>query len=182
MSPRGFRVELQDAQARRQHRHHRRHQGHLHPQRARHRRRHDPASRRRPQKRTRCVAPTKKNRSAKHCTRYVPVSGTLDPPRHHRHQHLPFSGRLAGKRLVAVTYRLTAIPTDAARNKGKLLLAAFKIKKPEPHGVPSGQAGLGTRPATGEPRRTFPQKRAVGTVARVVRCVARPQAPGRSMP
>ena len=40
-----------------------------------------------------------------------------------------FTGRVGGKTLAPGSYRLNALPVDAARNVGRLARALFKVKR-----------------------------------------------------
>jgi hypothetical protein len=63
----------------------------------------------------RCVAPTKKLRKAKTCTRYVTL-GTLTKSGRAGTNKVTFTGRLRGKALARGTYRFSLTATDTAGN------------------------------------------------------------------
>jgi hypothetical protein len=76
----------------------------------------------------RCVAPTKKLRHAKHCTRTITLggftrSGNAGP------SSIPFNGRINGRKLKPGSYTLTASPTDLSGHHGLPAAVAFKIVK-----------------------------------------------------
>ena len=62
-----------------------------------------------------CVAPTRRNRKAKRCTRYV-VVGTITVKAAKGDAKVGFSGRIGRKALKTGTYRLTATAQDVAGN------------------------------------------------------------------
>jgi hypothetical protein len=72
----------------------------------------------------RCVAPTKKNRRAKKCTRLVPVKGSFARAASAGVNSFRFTGRLRSKALTPAAYRLVATPRG-----GKAVSAAFRIVK-----------------------------------------------------
>jgi hypothetical protein len=73
----------------------------------------------------RCVKPTRRNRTARRCTRLVKVPGSFTHAGRAGANSLHFSGRLAARRLRAARYVLAAVPTG-----GKKRTAAFRIKRP----------------------------------------------------
>ena len=75
---------------------------------------------------TRCVAPTKRNRRARRCTRYVAVRGAFTRPGSAGTNAFRFSGRIGAKKLRPGRYRLVATPT-AAGKAGTLARAPFRI-------------------------------------------------------
>ena len=75
----------------------------------------------------RCVAPTKKNRKAKRCTRYVKLKGSFSRVSKAGLNSFRFTGRLRGKKLRPGRYRLVMVATDAAKNKSKPKRAKFRI-------------------------------------------------------
>jgi hypothetical protein len=76
----------------------------------------------------RCVAPTKKLRHAKHCTRTITL-GSFTRSATAGANSVPFSGRVNGRKLKPGTYKLTAVPTDLSGNHGRGASTAFKIVK-----------------------------------------------------
>jgi hypothetical protein len=78
----------------------------------------------------RCVSATPARRRAKPCTRYVAVAGSFTGSGVSGRNTLRFSGRLAGRRLAAGRYRLSASATDPAANTSALKRSApFRIKR-----------------------------------------------------
>jgi hypothetical protein len=75
----------------------------------------------------RCVRPTKKNRKAKRCTRYVKLKGSFSRISKAGLNSFRFTGRLRGKKLRPGRYRLVMVATDAAKNKSKPKRAKFRI-------------------------------------------------------
>jgi hypothetical protein len=75
----------------------------------------------------RCVKPTRRNRRARKCTRYVlqrgdfAVAGVLGQNR------FRFTGRLRNKKLAVGSYRLGAVATDPAGNASTPKRTAFRI-------------------------------------------------------
>jgi CSLREA domain-containing protein len=76
----------------------------------------------------RCVAPTRKLRHAKHCTR-TKTLGSFTRSAAAGRSSLPFNGRIAGRKLKPGSYSLTASPTDPSGNHGLPAGVAFKIVK-----------------------------------------------------
>jgi hypothetical protein len=74
-----------------------------------------------------CVRPTKKNRKAKRCARYVRLKGSLSRASTAGLNSFRFSGRLRGKKLPPGRYRLVLVATDTAKNKSKPKRAKFQI-------------------------------------------------------
>ena len=74
-----------------------------------------------------CVAPTKKNRKAKRCTRYVRLKGSFSRASTAGLNSFRFTGRLRGKKLRPGRYRLVMVATDAAKNKSKPRRAKFRV-------------------------------------------------------
>jgi hypothetical protein len=77
----------------------------------------------------RCVAPTKRNRSRKRCTRFVAVKGSLTQNGNVGANTLAFNRRIGGRKLAPGTYRLTAEAKDPAGNKSALTRVNFTIIK-----------------------------------------------------
>ena len=73
----------------------------------------------------RCVKPTRANRRARSCARYVAVAGSFSHSGRAGTNRLRFSGRLAGRKLAPGRYRLVATPAG-----GKARRTSFRIKKP----------------------------------------------------
>jgi hypothetical protein len=76
-----------------------------------------------------CVAPTRKNRRAKRCTRYVRLKGSLGHALAAGNNSLRFRGRLGGRKLRPARYRLVMVATDVAGNRSKPKLTKFRIVK-----------------------------------------------------
>ena len=76
----------------------------------------------------RCVAPTKRNRTARPCTRYLPVKGTISRTSRAGANSFYFTGRLAGRRLGRGAYRLLATPS-ARGLSGRTLRRNFRITR-----------------------------------------------------
>jgi hypothetical protein len=74
-----------------------------------------------------CVAPTRKNRKAKRCTRYVKSKGSFSRTSTPGLNSFRFTGRLRGKKLRPGRYRLVMVATDAAKNKSKPKRVKFRI-------------------------------------------------------
>jgi Ca2+-binding RTX toxin-like protein len=75
----------------------------------------------------RCVRPTRHNRKARQCRRWLHVRGTFIASGLTGSNRLHFSGRLAGKRLPTATYLLRAIATDMAGNRSRSQTVRFTI-------------------------------------------------------
>jgi uncharacterized delta-60 repeat protein len=73
-----------------------------------------------------CVKPTKSNRKAKRCTRYVRVRGSFKHADKAGRNSFRFTGRLGRKALKPGRYRLSAKPA-IGRRSGKVATAAFRI-------------------------------------------------------
>jgi hypothetical protein len=74
----------------------------------------------------RCVAPTRKRRHAKHCTRTVTI-GSFSDSEPAGPAKVPFSGRVGGHALKPGRYTLTLAATDLAGNHGSPHSIAFTI-------------------------------------------------------
>jgi hypothetical protein len=74
-----------------------------------------------------CVRPTRKNRTAKRCTRYVKLKGSFSRVSKAGLNSFRFTGRLRGRKLRPGRYRLVMVATDAAKNKSKPTRAKFRI-------------------------------------------------------
>jgi hypothetical protein len=77
----------------------------------------------------RCVKVTAHNRHAARCTRFV-TAGRLTRSAPVGPSALKFSGRIGHRALVVGSYRITAVATDAAGNKGKGRQIKVKVVKP----------------------------------------------------
>jgi hypothetical protein len=75
----------------------------------------------------RCVAPTRKNRRARRCTRYVRLKGGFSRTSKAGLNSFRFTGRLRGKKLRPGRYRLVMVAVDAAKNKSTPRRAKFRI-------------------------------------------------------
>jgi DNA-binding beta-propeller fold protein YncE len=75
----------------------------------------------------RCVKPSRKNRRAKRCTRYVALKGAATDVGVAGHNRAKFSGRWRGSKLAPGRYRLVATARDAAGNLAKPKRVAFRI-------------------------------------------------------
>ncbi len=75
----------------------------------------------------RCVAPTRKNRKARRCTRYLRLKGSFSRTSKYGLNSFHFTGRLRGKRLRPGRYRLVMVATDASANRSKPKRAAFRV-------------------------------------------------------
>jgi CSLREA domain-containing protein len=76
----------------------------------------------------RCVAPTRRNRRARRCTRLVALRGSYSRARAAGSHVLRFTGRWRGRRLAAGGYRLTAVARAGART-GAAKNADFRIAR-----------------------------------------------------
>jgi hypothetical protein len=74
----------------------------------------------------RCVVPTRANRTRPRCIRHVTVGGFTHTGRAGANS-FRFTGRVGGRKLAPGTYRLVAVPTDAARNRGAAVRRTFRI-------------------------------------------------------
>ena len=75
----------------------------------------------------RCVRPTRANRGAKRCTRYVARRGSFRHAGKVGANRFRFTGRLRRRPLTPGTYRLSARATDAAGNTGRPVRRLFRI-------------------------------------------------------
>ena len=76
-----------------------------------------------------CVAPTRRNRRAGRCTRYLPIRGSFTHVARQGSNRFRFAGRLAGKTLRLGSYRLVARAKDTAGNNSPAAETAFRIKR-----------------------------------------------------
>jgi hypothetical protein len=75
-----------------------------------------------------CVAPSKKNRKAKKCTRYLSV-GIFQRQSTIGANSFTFRGRVGGRKLKPGKYRLQIVAADAAGNRSAPRYVSFKIVK-----------------------------------------------------
>ena len=75
----------------------------------------------------RCVKPTRRNRRARKCTRYVTVRPSLTRTVAAGSTAVRFSGRIGTKALRPGRYRATLVVTDAAGNRSKARTVAFCV-------------------------------------------------------
>jgi len=80
------------------------------------------------QDRRSCVAPSRRLRRQRRCTRYVSVRGGFTHLGRIGANHLRFTGRLAGQRLTPGSYRVTARPT-AGPVSGSKVRVSFRVKR-----------------------------------------------------
>ena len=76
-----------------------------------------------------CVGLTHSNKKAPERLRFVAVKGSFTHAGARGLNRFRFSGRLGGAALRKGSYQLTAVPRDAAGNRGKPVTARFKIVK-----------------------------------------------------
>jgi uncharacterized repeat protein (TIGR01451 family) len=77
----------------------------------------------------RCVAPTRRNRTRRHCTRYT-RSGLLTRRNLSAGKRsVTFTGRVGRKALALGSYRATLTPTDTTRLRGTARNITFTIKR-----------------------------------------------------
>jgi len=74
----------------------------------------------------RCVAPTRKLRKARKCTRII-TKGTLTRTSHQGSNRVAFSGRIGSRKLAPGRYQATLTATDPAKNTSKPQTIAFTI-------------------------------------------------------
>jgi hypothetical protein len=77
----------------------------------------------------RCVAPTKRLRRRRACTRYL-RSGTLTRTLSAGLRSIAFSGRIGRRALRVGDYRATVTAVDAARNVSRARTVTFTIVRP----------------------------------------------------
>jgi CSLREA domain-containing protein len=77
--------------------------------------------------RGRCVPPTRANRTAPKCTRFVALRGSFTHAGKAGLNSLRFTGRVGGRKLAPGPYRLVAVARDAAGNRSKVVRQAFRI-------------------------------------------------------
>ena len=75
----------------------------------------------------RCVAPTKANRQARRCVRYLPQRGSFTRSSPAGADFFTFTGRLRRRALRPASYRLVVVATDAAGNSSAPKRVAFRI-------------------------------------------------------
>jgi hypothetical protein len=76
-----------------------------------------------------CRPQTRANRSGRRCTLFRPVPGSFTHAGGVNVNSFRFTGRLGGKTLKPASYRLNAVPADAAGNVGQTVRASFTIKR-----------------------------------------------------
>ena len=77
-----------------------------------------------------CQRASAANRRGRPCIRYVKLRGSFrHTGRAGRVNSLRFSGRLSSRKLRADRYRLTAVPRDAAGNRGRAKRVSFRIAR-----------------------------------------------------
>jgi hypothetical protein len=74
-----------------------------------------------------CRVPTRANRLRPACWRYVALTGGFSHAGRQNANSLRFTGRLLGRKLPPGFYRLVAVPTDAAGNRGAARTLPFRI-------------------------------------------------------
>jgi DNA-binding beta-propeller fold protein YncE len=74
-----------------------------------------------------CVKPSRKNRKARRCTRYVALKPSVRRASAAGRNSVKFTGRLHGRKLAPGRYRLVATARDAAGNVAKAKRVAFRI-------------------------------------------------------
>ena len=77
-------------------------------------------------RRARCVAPTRRNRGGRRCTRIVTLRGSFTRSGRTGGNRFRFTGRLAGRRLRAGRYTLVATPSASGR-AGRSVSRGFRI-------------------------------------------------------
>ncbi len=75
----------------------------------------------------RCLAPTRANRKRPKCTRFTAAAGSFTHSGKPGANSFRFSGRIGGRKLAPGAYRLVAVPTDAAGNRGAAIRRAFTV-------------------------------------------------------
>ena len=75
-----------------------------------------------------CVQPTRRNRDAPGCTRYVLIRGSFTHRSRQGSNSFRFTGRLAGKRLRPDRYQLIARAKDTAGNVSASVHTRFRIR------------------------------------------------------
>lgn len=76
-----------------------------------------------------CKKLTRKNRSAKKCTRWVRASKTFTKKPKRLSNSFTFSGKVGTKRLAPGSYRIVASAVDGAKGKSPLVSAKFRLKR-----------------------------------------------------
>jgi hypothetical protein len=76
----------------------------------------------------RCVKPTRRNRAARRCSRYVSRGGFSKPSKAGTNRYR-FSGRLKGKKLPPGAYRMRAVAVDTEGHRSAPKFAAFRIRR-----------------------------------------------------
>jgi hypothetical protein len=75
----------------------------------------------------RCVAPTRANRSKPSCQRYRALRGSFRHTGKAGLNKFRFTGRLAGRALKPLIYRLVAVARDVSATKSKPKRVLFRI-------------------------------------------------------
>ncbi len=75
----------------------------------------------------RCAAPTRRNRSARRCTRVVVLQGALERGTRAGQANVRLSGRFAGRRLSPGRYRARVTGIDAKGNQSRQRTARFRV-------------------------------------------------------
>ena len=78
--------------------------------------------------RKKCVAPTRKNRRAKRCTRYSFI-GAITRRSVTGLNNVPFTGRIGSKALKPGNYRARVIATDGSNNRSPIKATSFTVVK-----------------------------------------------------
>lgn len=77
----------------------------------------------------RCVKPTRANRAARRCRRYLRLRGSFKHAGRAGSNSFKFRGRLDGRRLAPGRYRLSAVASDARGNSSSRVRKRFRIVK-----------------------------------------------------
>jgi len=78
--------------------------------------------------RRRCVAPTRRNRTARRCTRVVTLTGSFTRNGNAGTNTFRFTGRIGGKRLTPGSYKLVATPRANGLTGGPVSVTFHVIK------------------------------------------------------
>ena len=76
-----------------------------------------------------CRRESKSNRTGRRCKRFKRVRGTFTHQGAAGGNSLKFNGRVGGRKLRPGSYRLSAVPKDAAGNVGGRARASFRVKR-----------------------------------------------------
>ena len=77
----------------------------------------------------RCAAPSRRNRGARRCTRYVTKGVALTRRSAAGRSAVRWTGRVQGARLARGRYRLVAVAADAAGNRSTAARKTFRVKR-----------------------------------------------------